>query len=214
MIKKTCLNCKKEFKADEKIRIYCGNDCRISCPIYRKKLSDSKKGKKPQNYSTLHTPENLKKRVMTLKKNRILTNWKHPMSGKKHRPESIKKMSQSHKGCIRSYEHRKKLGKAHTGIKSHFWKGGLTRKNYPERVAIMSSLEYKIWRKSVFEKDDYRCMACGQRGGELQVDHILPFSKHPRLRFDINNGQTLCVKCHKIKTISELREDKKLIYLL
>ena len=65
----------------------------------------------------------------------------------------------------------------------------------------------KQWRKDVFERDDYRCMSCGDRGVKLHADHILPFAYFPRLRFDINNGRTLCVDCHK-QTETYLKHSK------
>lgn len=45
---------------------------------------------------------------------------------------------------------------------------------------------------------DYKCVICG-KGGKLQSDHIKPFALYPELRFDVNNGRTLCISCH-IKT--------------
>lgn len=62
---------------------------------------------------------------------------------------------------------------------------------------IRKSKEYKLWRKAVFERDDYTCIWCGQRGGYLNADHIKPFALFPELRFAIDNGRTLCVDCHK-----------------
>ena len=53
------------------------------------------------------------------------------------------------------------------------------------------------WRISVFERDDYICQECNVRGGRLQAHHIKPYREHPELRHDINNGETLCVDCHK-----------------
>ena len=81
-----------------------------------------------------------------------------------------------------------------SGKKSHWWKGGIT----PINEAIRKSLEYKLWRKAVFERDSYTCIWCGDdKSGNLQADHIKPFSLYKKLRFKINNGRTLCVACHK-----------------
>jgi 5-methylcytosine-specific restriction endonuclease McrA len=61
---------------------------------------------------------------------------------------------------------------------------------------IRSSAEYKVWRRAVFERDDYTCQMCQTRGGKLQADHIKAFALYPELRLDINNGRTLCLSCH------------------
>lgn len=73
------------------------------------------------------------------------------------------------------------------------WKGGIGSKNQIER----RSSKFKDWRKSVFERDKYTCQDCNKLGGTLHAHHIFPFASHKDLRFDINNGKTLCVKCHK-----------------
>ena len=71
------------------------------------------------------------------------------------------------------------------------WKGGI----YPENQKIRGSLEYKLWRKSVLERDNYICIWCGL-SENLQADHIKPFALYPELRFAIDNGRTLCRECH------------------
>lgn len=69
---------------------------------------------------------------------------------------------------------------------------------------IRQSAAYKKWRLAVFKRDNYKCTNCGDgnykgRGTtvEIQADHIKPFALYPELRFDISNGRTLCVACHK-----------------
>jgi len=72
------------------------------------------------------------------------------------------------------------------------WRGGPKT----EELKIRKSIEYNLWRKSVFERDDYTCQVCGTMGIELNADHIKPFSLYPELRLAIDNGRTLCKQCH------------------
>lgn len=86
--------------------------------------------------------------------------------------------------------------KAHSkrqrGSNSHFWKGGLTSKS----KRIRNSGKFREWRLMVFGRDNYTCQVCKERGCYLEAHHILPFSQFPKERFNINNGITLCEKCH------------------
>lgn len=78
------------------------------------------------------------------------------------------------------------------GAKNPNWKDGAYTKNY----RIRRSRRYAEWRKSVFERDDYTCQHCQARGVYIEADHIKPFAFFPELRFEINNGRTLCKECH------------------
>lgn len=79
--------------------------------------------------------------------------------------------------------------------KLHYnWKGGISS----EREQFKISKEYKNWRESVFMRDDYTCQCCGEKGTYLEAHHLHPYSDYPELRTDINNGITLCNKCHSV----------------
>jgi hypothetical protein len=78
---------------------------------------------------------------------------------------------------------------------SHWnWKGGTSSKN----TLIRNSPEYKEWRTEVFKRDDWTCQKCLKRGRQyIEAHHIKKVSEFPDLIFDLENGLTLCVKCHK-----------------
>jgi 5-methylcytosine-specific restriction endonuclease McrA len=112
-------------------------------------------------------------------------------------------------GTKRSEEYKKKLSLIKKGVKpknfgisfglkgelNNKWKGGVTTEN----EKIRKSKEYIFWRISVFERDNFTCMDCGVRSRNIQAHHIKCFADYPESRMDIDNGITLCKKCH-IKT--------------
>jgi 5-methylcytosine-specific restriction endonuclease McrA len=87
-----------------------------------------------------------------------------------------------------SLEHRAKISNT-LGEK----RGWIT----PINTRTRNSIKYSLWRKSVFERDNYTCQMCGKSGVKLHADHIKSFAFHEESRFDISNGRTLCVECHK-----------------
>jgi 5-methylcytosine-specific restriction endonuclease McrA len=94
------------------------------------------------------------------------------------------------------------------GENCYRWKGGITPINH----AIRTSVQFKSWRDQVFQRDNYTCQDCGCHNGDgkthvLHAHHKKPFATHPELRFELSNGLTLCVDCHK-KTFTKQREKK------
>ena len=108
-------------------------------------------------------------------------------SQRKITDEYRNKMSLLMKGKIRP-----NISKSKHGSKNPNWRGGITPKN----KRLRGSARFARWRKKVFERDNYTCQHCGQRGGELHPDHIKRFADYPKLRFTLSNGRTLCKQCH------------------
>ena len=152
----------------------------------RIKLSIALKGRKTSKgmLGRKHTPETIEKMRRTAIKNgnRILMT------------SQVKdKISKSNTGKSKSLQHRVSMSLARKGEKSQHWRGGVSSQNHIAR----ESLECQEWRRTVFKRDNFTCIWCGQIGGKLNADHIKPFAYYPELRFAIDNGRTLCTNCHK-----------------
>lgn len=189
-----CLKCEKEFLSKKacKSRLpkYCSKACFSlslrkdrKCPICecfvywhnkiycsKKCESEFKKGKP--------LSDNHKKKLSDAKIGRKIPHL--------HTLEVFKKISSSLKG------------------KAQPWMRGSNHPNYKdggvgtsERLKAMGRVEYKVWRRSVFKRDDFTCVLCNARGKLIHADHIKPWALFPELRYEINNGRTLCVKCHR-----------------
>lgn len=56
---------------------------------------------------------------------------------------------------------------------------------------------YIYWRRQVYIRDNYTCIVCGyKKGGNIEAHHLDGYNWAKDKRTDINNGVTLCEKCH------------------
>lgn len=71
------------------------------------------------------------------------------------------------------------------------------RREFLKKTDYRNTKEYSEWRSSVFKRDNFKCQDCGKFSGELNAHHIKTFKQFPEHRYDVDNGVTLCVKCHR-----------------
>lgn len=94
--------------------------------------------------------------------------------------------------CSRDCYHKWNSGENHPN-----WNNGSTI----EADKLRKSPAYIGWRIGVFTRDNRTCVQCHRhyrkKQVEIEADHILPRYFFPELTLDINNGRTLCRKCHK-----------------
>lgn len=67
-------------------------------------------------------------------------------------------------------------------------------------------VRYNEWRRFVKNRDSWKCRISNKDcKGRLEAHHILPWRSHKDLRYEINNGITLCVFHHPRKEVDEIR---------
>ena len=96
-----------------------------------------------------------------------------------------------------------------TGINHHMHNPNIQFKDRCRKYLELMT----TWQKDIFVRDNYTCWICGNRGGDLNAHHIIPFDelikefikdhgedfesfKKSNITNDISIGITLCIKCH------------------
>lgn len=145
---------------------------------HRRKLSESHKGKAPNNKGKKMSQD-------------FRDKCRKRLIGTKQSTETIEKRVNQYRGenHWNYVKDRSKLQK------------------YGEINKERRSSIYNDWRKKVLERDERTCKINNQDcNGRLEAHHILGFTEHPELRYDINNGITLCHFHHP----REKEEEKRL----
>ena len=141
--------------------------------------------------------------------------------GKNLTQKTKNKISLAKMGVKLSEKTKHRMSLSRKGKKHWNWQGGKS----PLFKLIKSLQEYKNWRKNIFERDNYICQNCGLGGSGVylhphhnikrfsvilyeflkQYSQFSPMEDKETLIklattyepfWDINNGITLCYKCH------------------
>jgi hypothetical protein len=85
------------------------------------------------------------------------------------------------------------VGKSQFGKNNPAYNPNLTQEDRINRRKIFG---YKEWSKSILVRDKYICQRCGINGS-VNAHHLDGYNWCKEKRLNIDNGITLCIKCHK-----------------
>jgi 5-methylcytosine-specific restriction endonuclease McrA len=194
-------------------------------------------GEQHHFYGKTHTNET----IIKMKKNHInLSGTRSPFYGKKHSTETKEKNRMAHIGKVHSDKTKAKISKANKDKKcSNQTKVKMsesakqkppvsdeTKKKMSENRANIFSQNNpryidgrSFWIREVKERDNYTCQVCGKNKTclgfrQLHAHHIKSKKQHPELMYDLDNGITLCNRCHKTyENKPQLLETKRTEYV-
>lgn len=114
------------------------------------------------------------------------------------------------KGIYKHIPHKGSFKKGTSGFVGYThtkeWKEKMSGENHSNWIRDRSKLQkygdlnkdrrssaYREWRLNIYKRDGYQCKINNKDcSGRLEVHHILGYTEHKELRYDINNGITLC----------------------
>lgn len=116
-------------------------------------------------------------------------NHTHHLLGTKHSDETRKKMSEKAKNRFSVIQN-------HPRYKTD-------RSSLAKRQQRNDSA-YFAWRRDVWSRDKFKCkISDGNCSGRIEAHHILSWKDYPELRYEVNNGITLCHHHHPKKRVDE-----------
>jgi hypothetical protein len=148
---------------------------------------------KPQSRWSIYNRKHCLKCNKLLYKGSV-QNLCHKHKEKHHTEETKKKIAKAHIGLKHTFESKLKM----SGSNSPSWRGGIT----PLNKSLRNNSLFKIWREAIFLRDNFTCQNpnckfCDNKIGVfLHPHHIKSFALFPKLRFDVSNGITYCKEFH------------------
>lgn len=141
----------------------------------------------------------LKTRILMKKNHKGMTGKSQSENQKRIISEIFKGKPNPHNEKWKNAMRGRKLSEEHK-INLRIARGGDGKDN-GKVYKHYKTFQYKEWRKSVFERDNYTCQKCGKKSGNgktvvIHPHHIKSFTYYPELRYFVDNGITLCVPCH------------------
>jgi len=127
--------------------------------------------------------------------------------GMKQTQEAIAKRTATFKNIPRTKEWCDRISESHKGEKNPAY--GLLGVNSRKWIAdrtLLKKTDHRAntanweWKRLCKERDESKCRIADENcNGGLEIHHILSYKDHPELRYQVNNGITLCRFHHPLK---------------
>lgn len=135
--------------------------------------------------------------------------------GKDKSQEILQNMSVASRKASERPEVSEKRASAKRGLfgeKSNRW---IKDRSKLAKKQIRNDYAYQEWRRLVWVRDGFTCqLKDNDCKSKIIGHHILPWRDYPELRYEINNGITLCHYHHPRKRVDEKRLELTLINLV
>ena len=105
------------------------------------------------------------------------------------------------------------MGLSKSGVNNYFYGKTMSSENSPRWIKdrtklakrqVRNDYAYKEWRKNVWVRDGFKCRIDNTDcQGRIEAHHILSWRDYPELRYQPNNGITLCQAHHPRKRNEE-----------
>lgn len=188
---KTCQHCNKSFR----VALYrkdTAKFCSISCH------SKSKVGEKGAHWKggkpRCACGKLLNYQNKVCQSCEVRTGENNHFFGKSHSLETKQRFSILRRG--------QNIGSNH-----HLWIQDRSKlQRYNDEAKDRRSSAYRDWRMQVWRRDGFKCkIANTDCNGRIEAHHILGYKEYPELRYQLNNGITLCHAHHPRKRAEEKR---------
>ena len=158
--------------------------CPVKAELWRKRLSEAGKGKKPWNLGVPHTEETREKI------SRINL-------GKKRTPEQIEKLRLTVIGRKHSEQTKAMIRESNIGKNSGKFIGEKSPRWNPNKISPRYPLGWnKNFKEQIRSRDEYKCQACGVHEAETMKRHDVHHIDYVKENISPENLVALCKRCH------------------
>lgn len=170
-----------------------------------KHTKESRENLRTSHLGHIHSEEH-KRKIGLASKGRMPVNieqLKIINLGRKHTEEQNRNHAKVMTGRISVLKGKKRPNLS--GINNYRWIKDRTKlKRYADAARDRRSSAYRFWSQSIKNRDGWKCKMCDSKE-HLIAHHILGYKNYPELRYDINNGITLCHAHHPRKKVEEAK---------